>query len=195
MSCMAHARCVRAGFARVRGSHHSSRPLELSNRGYSTHYLREMGGAPRNPAPRKHFSVWIVKPSGCPYTDAFCGQIHRRVPTPLRSTSPLSDYLLPLLLLLLLTYIYIYIYIYMYIYIYIQTYVYTAIQASGCPKSTGRPAVASHGKSVLRRRVGALSTTGAEIIYIYIYTHTSTYTYAYVCMYLSLSIYIYIYIY
>ena len=26
--------------------------------------LREMGGAPRNPAPGNHFLVWIVKPSG-----------------------------------------------------------------------------------------------------------------------------------
>ena len=30
---------------------------------------REMGGAPRNPAPRSHFLVWIVKPSGCHCTD------------------------------------------------------------------------------------------------------------------------------
>ena len=28
-----------------------------------------MGGAPRNPAPRNHFLVWIVKPSGCHCTD------------------------------------------------------------------------------------------------------------------------------
>ena len=27
--------------------------------------LREMGGAPGNPAPRNHLWVWIVKPSGC----------------------------------------------------------------------------------------------------------------------------------
>ena len=27
--------------------------------------IREMEGAPRNPAPRNHFLVWIVKPSGC----------------------------------------------------------------------------------------------------------------------------------
>ena len=31
--------------------------------------VREMGGAPRNPAPRNHLSVWIVKPSGCHCTD------------------------------------------------------------------------------------------------------------------------------
>ena len=33
-----------------------------------------MGGDPRNPAPRSHFSVWIVKPSGCHCTDAFGGR-------------------------------------------------------------------------------------------------------------------------
>ena len=33
------------------------------------HLLREMGSAPRNPAPRSHFLVWIVKPSGCHCTD------------------------------------------------------------------------------------------------------------------------------
>ena len=27
--------------------------------------LRDMGGAPRNPAPRNHFLVWIVKSPGC----------------------------------------------------------------------------------------------------------------------------------
>ena len=32
--------------------------------------LREMGGAPRNPAPRNHLWVWIVKPSGCHCIDA-----------------------------------------------------------------------------------------------------------------------------
>ena len=60
--------------------------------------VREMGGAPRNPAPRNHFWVWIVKPSRC-----HCAEWHltsrvftedqttyRRVPTPLRSTSPFS---------------------------------------------------------------------------------------------------------
>ena len=31
--------------------------------------LREMGGAPRNPAPGNHFLVRIVKPSGCHCTD------------------------------------------------------------------------------------------------------------------------------
>ena len=36
--------------------------------------LREMGGAPGNPAPRNHFLVWIVKPSGCHCTDAFGGK-------------------------------------------------------------------------------------------------------------------------
>ena len=32
-----------------------------------------MGGAPRNPAPRNHFLVCIVKLSGCHCTDAFDG--------------------------------------------------------------------------------------------------------------------------
>ena len=30
---------------------------------------REMGGAPRNLAPRSHFLAWTVKPSGCHCTD------------------------------------------------------------------------------------------------------------------------------
>ena len=50
-----------------------------------------MGGSPRNPAPRNHLLAWIVKPSGCHCTDAFGGKRYRRVPTPLRSTSPFSD--------------------------------------------------------------------------------------------------------
>ena len=29
------------------------------------YYDREMGGAPRNLAPKNHFLVWIVKTSGC----------------------------------------------------------------------------------------------------------------------------------
>ena len=37
-------------------------------------FLREMVGAPKNPAPSHHFWVWIVKPSGCHCTDAFGGQ-------------------------------------------------------------------------------------------------------------------------
>ena len=54
--------------------------------------LSEMGGAPRHPAPWNHLFVWvrIVKPSGCHCTDALGGTEYRRVPTPLRSTSPLS---------------------------------------------------------------------------------------------------------
>ena len=39
--------------------------------------LREMGGARRNLAPRNHFLVWIVKPSGCHCTDAFGGNKYR----------------------------------------------------------------------------------------------------------------------
>ena len=53
--------------------------------------IREMGGASRNPAPRNHFLVWIVQPSGCLCTDAFGGKKYRRVPTHLRSTSPFSE--------------------------------------------------------------------------------------------------------
>ena len=52
-----------------------------------------MGGAPRNPAPTNHLLVWIVKPSGCHCTDDFGGNKYRRVPTPLRSTSPFSEFL------------------------------------------------------------------------------------------------------
>ena len=58
-----------------------------------------MGGAPRNPAPRNHLLVWIVKPSGCHCTDghltsrAFTEGFKKycRVPSPLRSTSPFSE--------------------------------------------------------------------------------------------------------
>ena len=50
---------------------------------------REMGGAPRNPAPRNHFLVWIVKSPGCHCRDALGGKEYRRVPTPLRAL-PLS---------------------------------------------------------------------------------------------------------
>ena len=53
--------------------------------------VRETGGPPRNPAPRNHLLIWIVKTSGCHSTDAFCGKKYRREPTPLRSTSPFSD--------------------------------------------------------------------------------------------------------
>ena len=37
---------------------------------HSWHPLREMGDAPRNPAPRNHLLVGIAKPSGCHCTDA-----------------------------------------------------------------------------------------------------------------------------
>ena len=40
--------------------------------------VKEMWGAPRNPAPRNHFLVWIVKPSGCHCTD---GHLTSRVVT------------------------------------------------------------------------------------------------------------------
>ena len=34
-----------------------------------SHRMREMGAAPRNPAPGNHSLVWIVKPSGCHCAD------------------------------------------------------------------------------------------------------------------------------
>ena len=65
--------------------------------------IREMGGAPRNQAPRNHLLVRIVKPSGCHCTDGHLTssvslrtRICCRLPTPLRSTSPLSEISRPL---------------------------------------------------------------------------------------------------
>ena len=49
--------------------------------------IRQMGGAPRNPAPGNHLLVWILKPSGCHCTGPIGGETYRRVPTPLRSAS------------------------------------------------------------------------------------------------------------
>ena len=67
------------------------RPGERVGPTAATSELREMGGAPRNPAPRNHCLAWIVKPPGCHCTDALGGNKYRRVPTPLGSTSPFSD--------------------------------------------------------------------------------------------------------
>ena len=53
--------------------------------------IREMGGAPRNPAPGNHSLVRIVNQSGCHCADALGRQTYCRVPTSLRSTSPFSD--------------------------------------------------------------------------------------------------------
>ena len=39
---------------------------------------RETEGAPRNPAPRNHFLVWIVQSPGCHCTDAFGGKQYRQ---------------------------------------------------------------------------------------------------------------------
>ena len=50
--------------------------------------IGEMGCAPRNLAPRNHFLVRIVKPSGCHCQDASDGNNFCEVPTPPRSTSP-----------------------------------------------------------------------------------------------------------
>ena len=47
-------------------------------------YIIEMGGAPRNPAPRKRFLAWIVKPSDCHCTD---GHLTSRVFSEGRQTS------------------------------------------------------------------------------------------------------------
>ena len=52
--------------------------------------MKEMGGAPRNPAPRNHFFVWIVKPSGCHCTDAFGGTKPIVECRPLLGALPLS---------------------------------------------------------------------------------------------------------
>ena len=52
---------------------------------------REGGGAPGIRLLGTTLLVWIVKPSGCRCTDASGGENCRRAPTPLRSTSPLSD--------------------------------------------------------------------------------------------------------
>ena len=84
--------CKESRAKRDRTSRYSRPPIPwdpLSLRNDSS--IREMGGAPRNPAPRKHFLVWIFKPSGCHCTDALGGKTYRRVPTPPRSCSLLSD--------------------------------------------------------------------------------------------------------
>ena len=47
---------------------------EASARIDRVHSVREMGGAPRNPAPGNLCLVWIVKPSGCHCTYAFGGK-------------------------------------------------------------------------------------------------------------------------
>ena len=39
--------------------------INSSHSNNSKNKIREVGGAPRNPAPRNSFLVWIVKPSGC----------------------------------------------------------------------------------------------------------------------------------
>ena len=44
----------------------------------NAHSIREMGGAPRNPAPSNHFLVWMVKPSGCHCTDGHLTSIFFR---------------------------------------------------------------------------------------------------------------------
>ena len=58
------------------------------NLGMETGGLREMGGAPRNPAPRNHFLAWTAKPSGCHCTD---GHLTSRVITDDRQISQSAD--------------------------------------------------------------------------------------------------------
>ena len=47
--------------------------IYITNLHICMYSIREMGGAPRNLAPRNHILVRIVKPSGCHRTDAFGG--------------------------------------------------------------------------------------------------------------------------
>ena len=54
----------------------------------TTDGVREMGGAPRNPAPRNRFLVWIVKPSGRHCTD---GHLTSRVLTESQHISYSTD--------------------------------------------------------------------------------------------------------
>ena len=75
---MAHGNvgCVACCVCRVaRGARQMERALRGARARASAQLasplVREVGGAPRNPAPRNHFLVWIVKPSGCHCTDAF----------------------------------------------------------------------------------------------------------------------------
>ena len=79
--------------SRVHPRRSHRRPSSASRGAARAVPLRGMGGAPMNPAPRNHFLVWIVKPSGCHCTDAFGGKTYRRVPTPLRSTSQAQELL------------------------------------------------------------------------------------------------------
>ena len=51
--------------------------------------VREMGGAPRNPAPGNHLLAWIVKPSGCHCTDASGGREYVVECRPLLGALPL----------------------------------------------------------------------------------------------------------
>ena len=51
-------------------SNNNNSNTNSNNSNNSNNKIREWGGDPRNPAPRSHFLVWIVKPSGCHCTDA-----------------------------------------------------------------------------------------------------------------------------
>ena len=50
--------------------------------------IRDMGGAPRNPAPRNNYLVWIVQPSGCHCKD---GHLTSRVFTEDQQISQSAD--------------------------------------------------------------------------------------------------------
>ena len=52
---------------------------------------KRWGSASRNPPPRNHLLVLIVKSPGCHCRDALGGEEYRRVPTSLRSASPFSE--------------------------------------------------------------------------------------------------------
>ena len=70
-------------FAALARTELSQAPAVLVH-GFALHVLREMGGAPRNRAPRNDFLVWIVKTSGCHSTD---GHLTSRVVTEDRKIS------------------------------------------------------------------------------------------------------------
>ena len=74
--------------------------------------IREMGGAPRNAAPRNHFLVWIVKPSGFHCTDGHLTSrvftedqniAQCRLPLGTLPLSPISGFREPLLELVIVT--------------------------------------------------------------------------------------------
>ena len=147
--------------------------------------MREMGGAPRNPAPGNHLWVRIVEPPGCHGTDAFDGKEYRRVPTPLRSTSPFSDDTLHIVQMNLL--------------------LYQIVQQPALRKSLGKYRERSLSflatcvsKALFiyieRERDRQIEREIDRYVYIYIYIYTYIHTYIYIYIYICIRIYIYIYI-